>query len=452
MRTLLEISKSGLRSAERSLAVTSNNIINADTPGYTRQRVDKSPVGMQKTGFHSGLGVNITTITRMRNEMTDVLMNEKRQDMGFLKEKAKIFDQLEASMASDSGGDLDMRIGRVFDTFSELSADPQDLTVRNALITEAEQLTSKLADISRNVDRTSDLVKDSVVTTTSNINHLLSDLEGLNKSITQGESSGKPDHASLDIQVQKLEELAGLVDFESQVTEKGALQIRIGGVMVLDENKASVLRPEINDVNKSVGIRLDSGKIIDPQGGKLGAEIQMYEDEIPNLKDQLNNIASTVVNEFNAIHSQGFGLEDDTARNFFNSEFTDASNIQVNEAIRGNANHIAASAIAGEAGNGEIAAQIADLRSEPIIGGRRIVDYAVNLISTPGSNLSELRSSIEVRDSEINMLEIQQEQEAGVNVDEELSLMIQYQNAYQGAARVMAAAQDMYDTLLSVMR
>jgi len=59
---------------------------------------------------------------------------------------------------------------------------------------------------------------------------------------------------------------------------------------------------------------------------------------------------------------------------------------------------------------------------------------------------------MEARESEIHMLEVQQEQEAGVNVDEELSLLINYQNAYQGAARVMRVAQEMYDTLLSITR
>ncbi|MFO7846560.1 MAG: flagellar hook-associated protein FlgK [Balneolaceae bacterium] len=452
MKTLFEISKSGLRSAERSLSVTSNNVINADTPGYSRQRVDKEPVGMQMTGFHAGLGVNITSITRMRNEMTDVVLNEKRQDMGFLKEKEQIFDQLEASMASDSGGDLDMRIGKVFDMFSELSADPQDKSVRNSLMTEAEQLTSKFADISRNIDRTSDIVKDNTNSTIENINQLLTDLDSLNDAITQGQASGKPDHASLDLQVEKLEELAGLIDFESQVTDKGALELRVGGVLVLDEDKASSIRGEVDDVEKSFNLRLDSGKTIQSAGGKLGADIDMYENEIPGMKERLDEVANTLVEQFNAVHSQGYGLEDDTTRNFFDPSSTGASDIRINDDLKQDVGHIAASSVAGEAGNGDIAGQVADLRNEPMIGGRKVVDYAVNLISTPGRNLSEIRSNIEVRDSEISMLNAQQEREAGVNVDEELSMMIQYQNAYQGAARVMSAAQEMYDTLIGIVR
>lgn len=452
MRTLFEIAKSGLRTAERSLSVTANNITNADTPGYSRQRVDKSPIGMRMSGFHAGLGVNITSITRLRNEMNDIQLNEKRHDMGFLKEKAKIFSQLEASMASDSGGDLDVRIGRLFDSFSELSSDPQDFTVRNNLISEAQQLVGKLGDISRNIDRTSELVRETAGSTVTKINNILNDLNTLNKAITQGEAAGKPDHASLDLQVKKLEELSGLVDFDTQLTDNGALQLRIGGMVVLDENKASFIKPEINTIDKTYRLRLDNGKTIKTAGGELGAKIEMYEKGIPDLKNRLDNVAETLVREFNEIHIQGYGLEDDTVRNFFDPAFTTAADIRLNDTIKNNLQHIAASAIDGEAGNGEIASQIAELRNSQIIGGRKIVDYSIDLISTPGSNLSEIRSDIEVRDSEIALLETQQEREAGVNIDEELSLMIQYQNAYQGAARVMATGQQMYDTLLSIMR
>ena len=84
--------------------------------------------------------------------------------------------------------------------------------------------------------------------------------------------------------------------------------------------------------------------------------------------------------------------------------------------------------------------------------GRKFSDFAIGLISEPGSELSNLRSQIDAREAEINMLKTQQEREAGVNIDEELSLMIQYQNAYQGAAKVMTAAQDMYDTLINIVR
>ena len=71
------------------LTLTSNNIVNADTPGYTRQRVDTTPVGLVTGNTSIGLGVNISTATRLRNDMNDVLTNQKRQEFGFMSYKIK---------------------------------------------------------------------------------------------------------------------------------------------------------------------------------------------------------------------------------------------------------------------------------------------------------------------------------------------------------------------------
>jgi flagellar hook-associated protein 1 len=452
MRTLFEIGKSGLRTAERSLSVTSNNITNANTPGYSRQRVETKPVGMQKTPFHAGLGVNITEVSRMRNEMNDILLNQKRQDMGYLKEQARVYQQLQTTMSTDTGNDIDMRVSRLFDAFAQLSADPQDLSVRNNLISEATQLTLKLSDINQTLERTSELTRDSAITTVNQINKLVQKINNLNKTITQASGQGKPHHASMDERVQTLEKLAELVDFDVTMGDNDAVMLDIGGIKVLDENRAIPFKPEIDDTTKTFRLRLENGKTIESFSGKLGAEIEMYQKGVPEMKEKLDFLSAKLVEEFNNIHSQGYGLEDDTFRNFFDPDFTTAADIRVNGALINNHKHIAASGEAFEAGNSDLAVQMAGLRDQPVMDGRKFVDYSVNLVSLPGTKLSDLNSQIEARDSEIQMLSNLQEQEAGVNIDEELSLMIQYQNAYQGAARVMSAAQEMYDTLIGLMR
>ncbi len=453
MKTLFEISRSGLRSAERSLAVTSNNLINADTPGYSRQRVEKSPIGMQMSDRHAGLGVRISAVNRLRNEMADTQMLYKKQTMGYLQSQKSIFDQLEASMASDTGIDLDLHISKLFDSFSELSSDPQDASVRNNLLASGQQLTQKLRAMSSNMDETSEVVRQSATQTVTRINELLGELASLNQSVVTGQVSGRENHASLDQQIHKLEQLSELVDFETLKSDNGSLQIRIGGVKVVEEGEASLLKPEVDDVDKNFRLRLQkNGKAVDVNGGRLGGEIEMYESGIPEIRQRLDKIAESIVEEFNEVHSQGYGLDDNTQRNFFNPANTTAADIEINEAIRLNHRHIAASSVAEEAGNGAIAADIAELRNVRVLEGRKLVDYAVDLISSPGTELTRLSAGIEATDSEMQMLSIQQQQESGVNVDEELSKMIKYQNAYQGAARVMSAAQDMYDTLIGIVR
>lgn len=455
MKSLFEIAKSGLHASDRSMSVTSNNIINADTEGYSRQRVEKSPNGMQMENSHVGLGVNVEEVSRLRDKMSDVLLNKKQQNMGYLKKKAGVYKKLQASMVSDYGADLDSQVGSLFDNFSDLASNPQDLSVRNNLISETQQLTSKLHQTSHNVSQNSDLVKKFANKTLDSINGLLSDIDQLNDSIKQAQAKGNPDFTSLDKRVAKMNELSKLVNFESHETSTGAVKIQIDGHDVVDENQAYHITSEVDDTHKKFRLRMPSGHTIAPSGGQIGAEIEMYQEGIPDLKKKLDNIASTIVDEVNNLHSQGYGLDDNVQRNFFKPSGDTAESIAINDKLVQNSRLIAASDTSGEAGNGETASQIANLRNKQVIGNnadnQTLTDYTIGTISSPGVELDSLNNRIDARDSEIQMLKNQQEQTAGVNIDEELSKMIKYQNAYQGAAKVMSSAQQMYDTLISIV-
>ncbi|MEL7833615.1 flagellar hook-associated protein FlgK [Fodinibius sp. Rm-B-1B1-1] len=456
MKSIFEIAKSGLRGSERSMSVTSNNIINADTPGYSRQRVEKSPNGMQMDQHHAGLGVNIEEVTRLRDDINDKLLNKKQHDMGYLEKKANVYEKLEASMVTDYGDDLDTQVNNLFDNFSDLASSPQDVSVRNNLISETQQFTSKLRSTSLNIRQNSDLVKNFAGKTLDSINSLLSDINELNGSIKQAQAKGEPDFASLDKRVAKMDELSELVDFESRETSTGAMEIQIDGHSVVDENQVYNISSEVDDTNKKYRLRLENGHVIKPKSGKIGAEIEMYEEGIPEMRERLDNIASTIVSEVNNIHNSGYGLEDNVQRNFFNPAGTTAESISINQDLVDNSKHIAASDTDGEAGNGEIASEIASLRNEKVIGNttqnQTLSNYTISTISEPGVNIDALNNQMEARDSEIQMLKTQQQEEAGVNIDEELSKMIKHQNAYQGAAKVMSSAQQMYDTLISIVR
>ncbi|MDI6402132.1 flagellar hook-associated protein FlgK, partial [Balneolaceae bacterium ANBcel3] len=266
MRTLFEIAKSGLYASERSLSVTANNIANADTPGYSRQRVEKSAIGQQMPGYFAGLGVNVERIERLRDDMTDKQLINKRQEMGFMQEKIRIYEMLESSLASDTGADLDMRIGSFFDAFSELSNDPQDHSVRFNLVTEAAMLTEKLGDMSLNLDRIKNLTKDSTTTLISQINDNLRDISALNKSITTSKALGRPDHASMDLQVKKIEELSQLVDIDTQEAKNGATEIFINGIQVVYGDQYRDITPSVNESLGTYEMYLGNGIQVQPQG------------------------------------------------------------------------------------------------------------------------------------------------------------------------------------------
>lgn len=453
MRALFEAAKTGMYTAERQLGTTAHNLVNANTPGFSRQRVETAPIAVRMGTGQMGLGVSVSQVVRMRNDLVDTQLMDKRMNMGYMMSKSAIFEQLQSTLASDTGGDLDAYVGRVFDAFSKVASDPQDVSVRNALLAESRQLVDKFNDMHRSIKVSDELVMQNITDDISQVNQLLRDIASLNQTISASKATGRPDFQSMDIQSQKLEELSNLTSFEKHIADNGSVELRIGGILVVNESNAKSLRAEISPTHRQVFVRLqDNGKILVPDGGSLAGSIEMYTKEIPDIQNKLDALASTIVTRFNDLHRQGFGLDDDFSRNFFDPDGTTAETIRLNPEIANNLRFIAASSAAGEAGNGDIAAQIADLRNAGAINGRKMVDFAIQLISQPGSRISELQTAIETRDAELRMLEVQQERESGVNLDEELGMMIQFQNAYQGSARVLASAQQMYDTLLGLIR
>jgi flagellar hook-associated protein 1 FlgK len=221
---------------------------------------------------------------------------------------------------------------------------------------------------------------------------------------------------------------------------------------VLNANEFKELQAESDPVNGTFDVVLaDNGMELDPGSGSLKADIHMYEEGIPEIADKLDKIAEAVVENVNAVHSTGYGLEDGTTRNFFDPSDTTAGSISINPDILAEPNHIAASSVPGESGNNDIALQISDIKNLPVLDGDTLNNNTIEMLSRPGFRLSELEQNIESKESAMKMLVNQQQSESGVNIDEELSNLIKYQNAYQASAKVMNVGQSMYDTLLGLL-
>lgn len=451
MRSIFEISTRGMLSARASTEIASNNIANANTPGYTRRTAVLNE-HVQKSGTTStvGLGVNVTQIDRLRNELIDHHVNRKEHEIGELTEKASLYRLMETSLNSTENTGLDSTIGDFFNAFSELSSNPQDLNLRNVLISKAELM----ADTFRTLD--SDLLafktqaREGADLKLGKINDLLQEVASINKDIANTRSASQQDNNALDMKTRVLNDLAKLVEFDTQTNNEGATEIRIAGIVVVSGQQASRLRAEVDDDTNAYRVRLPGGKITDAAKGELAASIFMFEEGVPEARQQLDTIASSLIERVNEVHNTGFGIFDGVQRNFFDVTSTNAYNMTINSTLIENPGHIVASSIAGEAGNNDIAIDIASIQSERFIGNQTISTKAIQLMGLAGSKLNDIDVQLESSTAARDFLVERQEQLAGVNIDEELGNLIRFQNSFQASARVLDTGRKMFDTLLSI--
>jgi len=450
MNDLFEIARSGLLAAQQKSTVTSNNVANADTPGYSRERVNLEPAFETVNGVSKGLGVKTGEVVRMRDTLVDKQLKIKNNELGGLNTRSKVYNQLEALMITGSGNDLDKNISDLFNSFSDLANNPQESNLRNVVLSKAKTLVNKFHSMSSGMDQIQQSTKNEIGSVIDKVNSLLKDLSNTNTSIAQSSAVNKSDNTSKDLQTQKLSELSKLVDFTTSTDQTGALQIRIGGMLVLNGSDVSTIKEEVAKPGDKINLRLNNGKLLDVNNGQLAAGLNMVNNVIPDLKNNLNTLSAKLVQKVNQVHISGYGLADNVQRNFFDPTDTTAANITINPDILNHPENIAASSVAGEAGNNNNALNMVNLRDQSVIKNGTFYQNALALISKPGTTLSTVNSDIETTQSAQHMLQNQQDNVSGVNLDEELSNLIKFQNAYQASAKVIAAGKQMYDTLLNI--
>lgn len=452
MRELLEIGKRGLTASSRSLDVVGHNIANVNTPGYSRQRAELSPVDYKKGGISIGLGVNVNQVRQLRDEIVERQIREREGELGNLDEQAKVYGQIEVLFSSNSENDLDKLITKFFNSFSELSNNPESIALRNSTINAGSNLTLQFNELAANLDTIQNSVADDVRIKIQKVNSLITDIAELNASIANGASKGQPDNYSLDLRAQRINELATFADVTVTYESNEMAEIRIGNLIVVQGSNYNQISPEFDSTNQIVRIRLNNGRSFASVGGNLGASMEAYSNIVPSYKEKLNTLAESLVTKVNQIHVNGYNLENNTGIDFFQNGNTKASNIALNTAIIDNPERIAASDSINEPGNNQAALNIFSLLDDiSAVDGQSFIDYSLGISSETGFKLNNINTRLESNNSAKQQLMEQQSQVSGVNIDEELTNMIRFQNAYQASAKVIAAADEMYATLLSIV-
>lgn len=290
----------------RSLAVIQDNIANAATPGYARQRVSLAPIVIP--GGAAAQGVELTGIETLRSNLLDlqVLLSNQRQAQ--LEKTNELFAQLEPSFRLDGGGVNDA-LDKFFAAAAGLSVNPADSNLRRVLRDSADAFASATrrihADVSEHQTNL-EIEARAVVSRVSALSEQIAQLQ-------QRRNTGDPrfPSAALETQVQqKLEELSELIGFTTQRQNGGALSVVAGATPLVTGARSRGLSVTVN----GSGLRVfnDAGQDVtaslEGQGGRLGAILEARNQTLPALTSDLNRFAKSVADEVNQQLGRGVDL------------------------------------------------------------------------------------------------------------------------------------------------
>lgn len=452
LQSMLSIARSALFTHQRAMDVTAHNIANANTPGYSRQRLAlQSSAPLVTPTYSLGRGVEASAMQRSRDSFYD---SAYRSDNGLLGRATTTRDylsQIESTMNEPSDASISSSLDNLFRSFSDLAGDPANHTNRELVASAATRLVSQLHSLDTQLGRVNQEAFEQLSVQVNEVNSLTARIADLNTKI---QASGGPTHSVPDLMDQRdslVDELSTKINVRVLDRGDGTVGVIAGDTLLVDGARGTNIA--VTTVGSGYGIvPAGGGPPIDPQSGSIKALTELTQTKVPGVRAKLDQLANALVTEFNGIHAGGFTLNGTTGVNFFASTGTTAGSIQLSAQVLASSDNIAASAN-GAGGNGGIAAQLAALASTGVgsLGGRTLREHYTVLAADVGISVRDAAQDIDAQQVMVDRAEQARESVSGVSVDEEMISLITQQQAYQAAARLVNVADQMMQEMLQML-
>lgn len=328
MASLFDIGVNGLRAQQAALNVVGQNITNASTPGYTRQRADIVTQGGGLSGSGAGGGARLEQIVRVADRFVDQQIRTDSALKSEMESYAQFVGQLETTLFDGEFG-VDVAIRDFFDAVQNSSNEPSDLAVRQFVLSSGEALASRLQGFTDRSMLQAQDVRSSLESNANQINELTSLIVQVNERIStlqSGPSSGGA-NALLDRREVLLKELASLVSVSTIEQSDGQLNVFVGKgqALILGTETAKLGVSSGGDITlRPVGSQISQNITESVTGGEIGGILRYREEVLWPTQNELGRLAASISRAFNDQHAAGIDLDGEFGQAFF-SDVNDPS-------------------------------------------------------------------------------------------------------------------------------
>jgi flagellar hook-associated protein 1 FlgK len=449
LNSVFSIAKSSLFAHQQALAVTSANLANANNPAYSRQVALFGTLPPDhRASFSFGTGVAVQDVMRIRNNVTDIQIRAYNQNYYDAEKKSVVLRQIE-SLFSEPDYGLSNLMTKFFNSWDELALDPQSLELRTSVVQSAQMMAEKISTIHQGISQTRLDNRAEAKDITSRINGILKQLNTVNKQIFEGAAVGSSVNDLVDTRDAMLEELSQYVNINVSIDENQVANVSIGGVFAVDGLHYQQFEVDHNNDKLSL-ITTDNGAKAQLSGGSLNALLKLHNNELPKQLATLDELAISLMENVNSIHSQGFSITDPplTGIDFF-TEYKNGK-LEINEDILEDPYYIAISED-GMSGDNAIAIRLAELKNDEVLNGKTLSDHYSDFITSIANDLNLQEQNVETYSLVLTQLQQTKLAYSGVSTDEEMMNVMKYQRSYDAAAKLITVADELMQTLLTLV-
>ena len=460
---LLNIARTGLTVSQAQIAVTSQNVTNAQTPGYSRQRLRTeaaTPQVMPQGVF--GTGVQAAGAERMRNALLDWSHRRDADGAAYTDERRNALQSVENILGEPSTTGLASSFEQLWNAWSDLSTSPNSAAARSVVRQRGVQVAAQLNQYGNQVVEAQTVMRTRLLETVERVNALASQVADINTRIVAAESSGNESPDMRDARDLKIDELASLIGATSYPQADGSVNVNVGGDSLVDGANFKTIRLQapLNDPTKlaiALGGLSSTGGPTETMyqiGGGISGMLESYNDVFPEQLAKLDGVAAALVQSTNTLHRTGF-VGTAAAGDFFDASRTTARTIRVDSAIEANVNRIAASGLSGQSGDNSVALGLSQLRSTQVtVNGTpaSISEGYRTVVAGIAANVSAANGSAEAMRALASQSDARRESVKGVSIDEEMVSLMKFQQSYAAAARLISVVDELSQTLINMAR
>jgi flagellar hook-associated protein 1 len=306
------ISRSGLSTYQSSIEVIGNNIANASNEDYTRQDTRFATNETIAKGKHLfGQGVTIEKITRIRDELLDKQIRDSLTKEQYHTTKTTWLNTIESIYNEPSSNGIQNALSQFWESWNELTNNPENSAIRTNLITQTNNLTYLIQNISTKLSSFQEDIKTSIKDTITQINTTIEKIATLNGSIFKIESSSVDEANNLkDQRDAALNKLSELTPIKYKKSDTGEINLFIGEHPLVWQDLFEKLTLKADPQNTSeLNVEWEWGDLLKtPNTGKLGALLDIKDNLLKEYQNQINTFSNNLISEVNEIYANGVGV------------------------------------------------------------------------------------------------------------------------------------------------
>ncbi|WP_114570069.1 flagellar hook-associated protein FlgK [Exiguobacterium flavidum] len=492
----LETGRRALTTHQWALQATGNNVANASTAGYSRQRLIMATTEQLTQSIGSGkvaqfgTGVRGEMIERMRDLMVDKQYRDESTKVGYYGAKIEAFGRMEDIINEPSDTGLAQAFDGFWESLETLSTNPQDSGARSVVRQKAETLSQTFNYMATSLEKVQGDIKSEIEVSVKKVNDLLEKIHNVNKQIHEIEPMGVLPNDLYDERDRYFDELSEYIDFEKKPIDTEAITSgNMGNAVKTAEGRVDIIlktpdpasdyvielskgvsRFDISSIGTATDFKVGTTTLAIKDGlmnGKLRGLLEMHgypgsstDVSYATMLTKLDTLASEFATAFNTKHKENSvisssGATPTPASDFFapaTGATISAKTISLSSAIKASVYNIATSKD-GNIGDSTGALALADVKKDKVIDGNKTtvgsyyqsmigdMGVAADQVGRLGKNAAVLLENADQRRMSVS----------AVSIDEEMTLMIQYQHAYNAAARNITTVDEMLDKIINGM-